>query len=987
MKTNIYLTILLIIFAITAFSQISDFKSIHQEESEYYKQFGDDYDWSLVRGAFKPNGRQSSKACNLNKIVFGWHPYWSNGLEANYDWSLISDLSYFSYEVDPATGNASTTHSWASANVVTQALANGVRVNLCVTLFSSHATFFASSTSQQTLITNLINLVQSRGANGVNIDFEGVPSTQKTQLTAFMINLCNQMHTAIPGSQVSIALFSVDWSGVFDIPALNNYVDLFIIMGYDYYYGGSTTAGPNDPLYNFITSYNYTLTKSITYYLSQGVTKSKLILGLPYYGKQWATASSAIGSATTASGTSPFYNTVRNNTSGNYSTKLWDQTSFTPYYTFQSGSQWYQCWIDDAYSLGKRYDMVNQRGIGGIGIWALGYDDGYPELWDKIKSKFTNCRIDNCTDTIYDMGGPVRNYYDKENYSFTISPPNAASVMLNFQSFNLETGYDSLYLYNGPTINSPLIGGYTGTSIPATITSNNPSITLKFHSDNLTTSSGYSAIWQCITDNISPVTLINSFAPWITQNFTANFTDTDNGTGVEKSFYNVSDFDGVNWGANSNNGFFTDSFNIQQPTWTSGLGTWNVSSGELIQTNETEINTNFYAALNQNLSNRYLYHFKAKVEGTGGNRRFGFHLFCDDASQTNRGNSYFVWFRVEGQTMEFFKVIGNSFTTASNIVTNVITNTGQYYDFKITYDRILGVISVWRDDIFIGSWTDPTPFSTNGNFISFRSGNSKLTVNDFNVYRSRLATANVTISDNTKDIRFQNPNPSTPSAQIKSIVVDGNYNLSAIVTNNINVDWTPPIDITMVNDGLNSDIDTSFSNTQLVGNWSTSTDANSGIGMYKYSIGISPSDSSISGLWVSNLLNTDVTVNSLALNFNTIYYLNTKAVNGAGLYSSVSSSDGVLILEPNSIKDNNSNLISIFPNPVNSRLTLCTKMSFDFTNNLHIVNIQGEKFIIPISCINKNLYSIDVTSLPNGIYFLEMENNLIIEHYKFTVLH
>lgn len=59
----------------------------------------------------------------------------------NYDWDLLSDLSYFSYEVDAATGNAVSTHGWATANVIDVAKSNGVRVNLCVTLFSNHATF------------------------------------------------------------------------------------------------------------------------------------------------------------------------------------------------------------------------------------------------------------------------------------------------------------------------------------------------------------------------------------------------------------------------------------------------------------------------------------------------------------------------------------------------------------------------------------------------------------------------------------------------------------------------------------------------------------------------------------------------------------------------------------------------------------------------------------------------------------------------------
>jgi len=339
----------------------------------------------------------------------------------------------------------------------------------------------------------------------VNIDFESVPSTQSANFTNFMVNLCTQMHTAIPGSQVSMCLGSVDWSNVYDEATLNQYVDMFLVMGYDYYWSGSSTAGPTDPLYNLETSSNYTLTRTITYYLSQGITPSKLILGLPYYGMQWATASNTVVSATTATGTSCLYNTAKANVSGNYSTKLWNETSFTPYYTYQISGQWYQCWIDDAYSLGKRFDLVNQRGIGGIGIWALGYDDGYTELWNKIRDKFSSCAIVNCSDTIYDMGGPQRNYYNSENYTYTIAPTGASTLSLAFTSFNTEANYDSLWIYNGANTASPLIGAYHGTNSQGTINSSGPALTLKFKSDNATVSSGWQAVWQCNV-NSPPVT-------------------------------------------------------------------------------------------------------------------------------------------------------------------------------------------------------------------------------------------------------------------------------------------------------------------------------------------------------------------------------------------------------------------------------------------------------------------------------------------------
>lgn len=147
--------------------------------------------------------------------------------------------------------------------------------------------------------------------------------------------------------------------------------------------------------------------------------------------------------------------------------------------------------------MGKRFDIVNQYGIGGIGIWALGQDDGYPDYWNKIRDKFSNCGIIPCSDTIYDLGGPNRNHYDKENYFYTISPYGAASVSLAFYSFNTELNYDSLWLYNGPSTSSPLIGGYTGTNSPGIVNSTGPALTIRWKSDNTIQNSGWNATWSC----------------------------------------------------------------------------------------------------------------------------------------------------------------------------------------------------------------------------------------------------------------------------------------------------------------------------------------------------------------------------------------------------------------------------------------------------------------------------------------------------------
>ena len=204
--------------------------SIHQVESEYYAVHNNtDTLAAAIPKSVKNTG------CNLNKRVFGWHPYWSGStVSNNYQWNLLSDLCYFSYEFNAATGAPTNTHSWATVDVVDSALANGVRVHLCVTMFGStdHTTFFGSTTAQTALISNLVNAVDSRNAHGINIDFEGVASTHKAALTTFIQRMSDSLHTRVPGAELSIAMPAVDWSpSEWDLPAIIPYVDLFIFMG------------------------------------------------------------------------------------------------------------------------------------------------------------------------------------------------------------------------------------------------------------------------------------------------------------------------------------------------------------------------------------------------------------------------------------------------------------------------------------------------------------------------------------------------------------------------------------------------------------------------------------------------------------------------------------------------------------------------------------------------------------------------------------
>jgi len=126
---------------------------------------------------------------------------------------------------------------------------NGVQVVLTVVCFDSDdiATLLGNPAHRQNLIDNLLAQVQAGGADGVNVDFEGVPGDQRDNLTAFMADLAQAFHTTIPGSQVTMATPPVDWRDAFDYDALADVCDGLMIMGYGYHWKGVPTPDPYLP--------------------------------------------------------------------------------------------------------------------------------------------------------------------------------------------------------------------------------------------------------------------------------------------------------------------------------------------------------------------------------------------------------------------------------------------------------------------------------------------------------------------------------------------------------------------------------------------------------------------------------------------------------------------------------------------------------------------------------------------------------------------
>lgn len=354
-------------------------------------------------------------AGGLRREVFGFLPYWEVGdTSTTLDWRTLSTVAYFSVGCLSSGGldkydSAGTTSTgwggWTSSkmtSIINAAHQNQTRVVLTISCFawsSSGATrqaaLLGSATARANLAKEAAAAVRDRGADGINLDFEPIVSGYADEFTLLVRAIRSELNKIAPGYQLTFdTLGSIGNQPIVDATAPGG-ADAVLIMGYDYRTASSSVAGSISPL----TGPRYDLTDTVNAYTAK-ISPSKVILGVPYYGRAWSTPSDALN-ATNISGTkygasaAPTYDQAYD-FAATYG-RRWDSVEQTPWVAYRKQTctttygcvtSWRQLYYDDATSLKLRYDLVNRTSLRGAGIWALGYDGAHPELRQAIADKF-----------------------------------------------------------------------------------------------------------------------------------------------------------------------------------------------------------------------------------------------------------------------------------------------------------------------------------------------------------------------------------------------------------------------------------------------------------------------------------------------------------------------------------------------------------------------------------------------------------------------
>ena len=313
--------------------------------------------------------------------VFGFAPYWTLPIAWKFDFRGLSTVAYFGLDAGQGGSLVTTGAGWNGyasqdlIDMVTRAHQASDRAVLVVKTFDEATldSFAADPVGAGTRLGEaLVAALRAKAMDGVNLDFEGLGAADRAGFARFVAQLAAIVHRADPRYQVSIDTYggsATDPGGFFDIAALSPSVDAFFVMAYDMESPGR--ASPNAAL----SGPGPTDAAAVKSYSSL-VPPSKVILGVPFYGYDWATTSGAPGAAAISGPTPETYAQIAR--AGRL--ELWDTEGAVPWTSYQSGGTWHETYYDNPTSAALKAQLAEAHHLAGVGVWALGMDGNDPAM-------------------------------------------------------------------------------------------------------------------------------------------------------------------------------------------------------------------------------------------------------------------------------------------------------------------------------------------------------------------------------------------------------------------------------------------------------------------------------------------------------------------------------------------------------------------------------------------------------------------------------
>lgn len=304
------------------------------------------------------------------------YPAWVNGYAypfiqqdvLNETLPYLSSLSVFSYGF--TTDGDIVPPTLDDSFMISAALMEGVRPVLTLTPLGPDGNFnnflisavVNDQAAKENLLNNLLETVQTKNFQGVDIDFEYIRPEDRIPFADFVADVRNFLSPY--GYHVSVALApktSDTQAGLLyegkDYRLLGEAADSVLLMTYEwgYTYGPPMAVAPVDKV------------RQVVEYAVTRITPSKIDLGIPNYGYDWTLPFvQGTSRATTVSNQEAVRIAIEAGVPIQF-----DEAAMSPFFRYEKDGQLHEVWFEDVRSYQAKFALVPEYGLRGMGYWQI----------------------------------------------------------------------------------------------------------------------------------------------------------------------------------------------------------------------------------------------------------------------------------------------------------------------------------------------------------------------------------------------------------------------------------------------------------------------------------------------------------------------------------------------------------------------------------------------------------------------------------------
>ncbi|MFZ4774472.1 MAG: glycosyl hydrolase family 18 protein [Terrimicrobiaceae bacterium] len=258
-----------------------------------------------------------------------------------------------------------------------------------------------TTASRQKFATSAVAFMKKYGFDGIDIDWEypvggGLPENtvrpqDKQNYTFLLQELRRQLNLAGTADAKKYYLTIAAPAGPSTIAnletaAISTTVDWINLMTYDMHGAWENVTDHHSALVSANASDPLNITSAVNAYLSTGVPATKLVLGVPFYGRSWKNVvptNNGLHQAGSGTPQGSYDDTgmfdywdiaARNAAQPTVYKRFWDATAKVPYIHAPSLNNGIFITYEDRESLGYKIQLIKSKGMGGVMFWELSGD-------------------------------------------------------------------------------------------------------------------------------------------------------------------------------------------------------------------------------------------------------------------------------------------------------------------------------------------------------------------------------------------------------------------------------------------------------------------------------------------------------------------------------------------------------------------------------------------------------------------------------------